>query len=204
MSSQRDPAAAKAIAEAMARTAAMLDQAGEPMALTIVDDMQPVGFLMSGAVEALRRYGTLTEAEWLASSDPFRMLCYLRNTDASGPKLAQFAAAFGLPPLLDEPMSEVLRVNDQAIRGRMADGLRCLFGNPFRSLTVEPAWMAWNGGTVPKLAAMIAEEGRWADVPILADALEEAGCVDAAILDHCRQPSEHLPGCWVVEMVAST
>jgi hypothetical protein len=204
MRSQRDSAATKAIAEAMARAAAMSDQAGETMPLNIADAMQPFGVLMAGTAEALRRYGTLTEAEWRASSDPFRMLCYLRNNDASGPKLEQFATAFCLPPLLDEPLSEVLRIKDEAIRGRMADALRCLFGNPFRSLTVDPAWMAWNGGTVPKLAAMIEEEGNWADVPILADALEEAGCVEAAILDHCRQPSDHLSGCWVVEMFAPT
>ncbi len=37
--------------------------------------------------------------------------------------------------------------------------------------------------------------------PILADALEEAGCTDAAILDHCRGPGPHVRGCWVVDLI---
>ncbi len=47
-------------------------------------------------------------------------------------------------------------------------------------------WLAWNDGTIPKLAQAIYDERRFADMPLLADALEEAGCEDAAILGHCR------------------
>jgi hypothetical protein len=36
---------------------------------------------------------------------------------------------------------------------------------------------------------------------ILADALEEAGCTDVKILSHCRQPGEHVRGCWVVDLL---
>jgi hypothetical protein len=36
---------------------------------------------------------------------------------------------------------------------------------------------------------------------VLADALEEAGCIDADILNHCRQPGEHVRGCWVVDLL---
>ncbi len=78
--------------------------------------------------------------------------------------------------------------------------LRCIFGNPFRPVRVAPSWLTWNGGTVPKLAQAIYDERRFADLPILADALEEAGCTDAAILDHCRQLGEHVRGCWVVDL----
>jgi hypothetical protein len=53
--------------------------------------------------------------------------------------------------------------------------------------------------------AVLTEEQKrvanFADMPILADALEEAGCTDAAILDHCRQPGEHVRGCWVVDLL---
>ena len=38
-------------------------------------------------------------------------------------------------------------------------------------------------------------------LPILADALEDAGCHDAAILEHCRQPGPHVRGCWVVDLL---
>ena len=39
-------------------------------------------------------------------------------------------------------------------------------------------------------------------MPILADALQDAGCEDAAILDHCRDANGvHVRGCWVVDLV---
>jgi hypothetical protein len=77
----------------------------------------------------------------------------------------------------------------------------CLFGNPFRPITIDPAWVAWHDGTVRKLAQAIYDERRFDDLPILADALEEAGCDNADILAHCRQPGEHVRGCWVVDLL---
>jgi hypothetical protein len=50
-----------------------------------------------------------------------------------------------------------------------------------------PGWLGWNGGTVPRMARAIYEERRWEDLPVLADALEEAGCGDTEILAHCRE-----------------
>jgi hypothetical protein len=80
--------------------------------------------------------------------------------------------------------------------------LRDVVGNPFRPAPVaDPRWLAWNDGTVAKLAAAIYEERRWADLPILADALEDAGCSNAAVLAHCRGPGEHVRGCWVVDLL---
>jgi hypothetical protein len=66
---------------------------------------------------------------------------------------------------------------------------------------VDPAWLSWNGGAVAALARAIGEDRRWEDLPILADALEEAGCTDAEILGHCREPGEHGSGCWVLELL---
>lgn len=79
--------------------------------------------------------------------------------------------------------------------------LRDIFGNPFRLVTIEPAWLTWHDATIPKIAQTICAEHRFADMPLLADALEEAGCIDADILNHCRQPSEHVRGCWVVDLL---
>ena len=59
----------------------------------------------------------------------------------------------------------------------------------------------WNDGTVRKLAQAIYDDRRFADLPILADALEEAGCADAAILAHCRGGGEYVRGCWVVDLL---
>jgi hypothetical protein len=77
--------------------------------------------------------------------------------------------------------------------------LRELFGNPFRPVAINPTRLLWKGGTVVKLAQAIYEERAFDRLPILADALEDAGCTDPLILDHCRQPGEHVRGCWVVD-----
>jgi hypothetical protein len=79
--------------------------------------------------------------------------------------------------------------------------LRDIFGNPFRPVALAPAWPTWNEGALPKLAQAIYEERCFGDLPILADALEEAGCDNADILSHCRQPGEHVRGCWVVDLL---
>jgi diadenosine tetraphosphatase ApaH/serine/threonine PP2A family protein phosphatase len=52
----------------------------------------------------------------------------------------------------------------------------------------DPAWLHWNGGTVLRIAERIAAEQDCASLPILADALEEAGCADSDLLTRCRNP----------------
>ncbi|MFO0876183.1 MAG: FHA domain-containing protein [Gemmataceae bacterium] len=64
---------------------------------------------------------------------------------------------------------------------------------------VDPVWLAANGGVVKKLAKSIYNERRFDDMPILGDALEDAGCADAEILKHCREPGRHWRGCWVID-----
>ena len=51
------------------------------------------------------------------------------------------------------------------------------------------------------LAQAIYTDRTFDQLPILADALEDAGCTNTAVLDHCRQPGEHIRGCWVVDRV---
>ncbi len=79
--------------------------------------------------------------------------------------------------------------------------LRDIVGNPFRSVTVRPAWLLWGGGTVGSLARAVYDESAFDRLPILADALEEAGCDDADVLSHCRGPGEHVRGCWVLDLL---
>jgi hypothetical protein len=80
--------------------------------------------------------------------------------------------------------------------------LRCIFGNPFRPAPpIAPAWLSWNSGTVPRLAAAIYEDRAFDRLPVLADALEDAGGADAELLDHCRGPGPHARGCWVVDLL---
>jgi hypothetical protein len=76
-----------------------------------------------------------------------------------------------------------------------------IFGNPFRPVALNRRWLAWCFGTVPAIARHVYEERAFHDLPILADALEDAGCGDAAILDHCRGPGPHVRGCWVLDLL---
>jgi hypothetical protein len=78
--------------------------------------------------------------------------------------------------------------------------LRDLVGNPFRPAPgIDPRWLRWNGGTIGKLAQSIYAGRSFDDLPVLADALEEAGCQEPVILTHCRSGAEHFRGCWVVD-----
>jgi hypothetical protein len=79
---------------------------------------------------------------------------------------------------------------------------RELFGPlPFRPVTIDPSWLVWQDGTVRNLAQAIYEDRAFDRLPILGDALEEAGCDNPDTLTHCRQPGPHVRGCWVVDMI---
>jgi hypothetical protein len=69
---------------------------------------------------------------------------------------------------------------------------------PFRPVAFDPAWRT---RTAVAIAQVIYDERDFSLLPVLADALEEAGCENANVLAHCRQPGEHVRGCWVVDLV---
>jgi hypothetical protein len=81
--------------------------------------------------------------------------------------------------------------------------LRDVFGNPWRPITIDPTWLVWNDATVLKIARGIYDERAFDLLPILADALEEAGCNNSDILAHCRSGGLHVRGCWPVDLVLS-
>lgn len=89
----------------------------------------------------------------------------------------------------------------EAADNDQAELLRDLLGNPHRPVTLFPSWLSWNDGALSKIAATIYAERRYADLPLLADALEEAGCTDEAMLAHCRRPGEHVRGCFAVDLL---
>ena len=76
--------------------------------------------------------------------------------------------------------------------------LRCLYGDPFRPVAADPGWRT---SAVVGLAAGIYEDRAWDRLPVLADALEDAGCADADVLGHLRGPGPHARGCWVVDLI---
>jgi hypothetical protein len=92
-------------------------------------------------------------------------------------------------------------VNNTTWRRAQCELIRELFGDPFRPAAVDPFWVRWSDGTVGKMTQAIYDERTFDRLPILADALEEAGCTDADILKHCRQRGGHVRGCWVVDVL---
>lgn len=76
--------------------------------------------------------------------------------------------------------------------------IRCVTGNPFRPIAFDTSWRS---ETVVALATGIYADRAFDRLPILADALEEAGCDYPDILAHCREPGPHARGCWVVDLV---
>jgi hypothetical protein len=80
----------------------------------------------------------------------------------------------------------------------VATFLQDIFGNPFRPVSVHPSWLT---ATVIALAEGIYQERAFDRMPILADALQDAGCDNEDILNHCRSEGVHVRGCWVVDLV---
>jgi hypothetical protein len=100
-------------------------------------------------------------------------------------------------------ISDILRGfdswGDPLLRSRqIADLIREIAGNPFRPVAFSPEWRT---DTAVSLARQMYEARDFSAMPILADALQDAGCDSADILDHCRRPVPHVRGCWVVDLV---
>jgi hypothetical protein len=74
--------------------------------------------------------------------------------------------------------------------------LRDILGDPFDPVPLDPGWLR---PPVSSLAAAIYRGQRFEDLPVLADALEEAGCADPRLLDHCRRRGTHARGCWLLD-----
>jgi hypothetical protein len=79
--------------------------------------------------------------------------------------------------------------------------VRDLFGNPFCPPVLNAAWVLQNGQSARRLAEVIYDEKDYQRLPVLADALEDAGCDNADVLNHCREPREHVRGCWVLDLL---
>ncbi len=93
----------------------------------------------------------------------------------------------------------VLALNDnESVGGLIAHWLLDIFGNPFRPVALDPSWRT---EAVVALAEGIYADRAFDRMPVLADALEDAGCSHHDILSHCRAAGPHVRGCWVVDLV---
>jgi hypothetical protein len=78
---------------------------------------------------------------------------------------------------------------------------RDIFGNPWRPERWTRPWLAWHDGLIPRMAQQMYDSRDFGAIPILADALEDAGCANEDILTHCRQDGLHVRGCWVIDLL---
>ena len=109
----------------------------------------------------------------------------------------EFTAAFAVDAMgwTQVGTSEAIsRAEEQA----QCDLLKDIFNNPFRPVAVDPHWLTSN---VVDLARTIYEERAFERLPILSDALQDAGCENADILSHCLSEGPHVKGCWVVDLL---
>lgn len=104
----------------------------------------------------------------------------------------QNAAQAQAPFLWMDPNAEAGGPADQVA------ALRDVFGNPFRAAKFSALWRT---PTALALAISMYESRDFGAMPILGDALEEAGCDNTDVLDHCRAATSHVRGCWVVDLL---
>ena len=112
-----------------------------------------------------------------------------RDTGSSASKNAPYEAARALN------FDDHNRFDEGELR-QQAHLIRCIFGNPFRLVFLDSVWLTPN---VVVLAQTIYDDRAFDRMPILGEVIEEAGCDNTDILDHCRSQIEHVRGCWVVD-----
>jgi hypothetical protein len=166
-----------------------------------------------GAVTALKPVTTALRrsvARGTASMAVTMALLHLPR-DADPSEIISFATAArakvfrvrGIDRLLSEPITTEYRKATEAFDVecvRQADLVRCILGNPFRTALLDPVYLDANDGAARRVAQEIYDDHAFADLPVLADALEDAGCTDDAALSHCRDAGPHARGCWVVDL----
>jgi hypothetical protein len=98
--------------------------------------------------------------------------------------------------MYDQPGLDAIRKETGILSAKL---VRDIFGNPFRPVTFDADWRT---STVVALAKQMYESRDFSAMPILADALQDAGCENDDILKHCRDAKGvHVRGCWVVDLV---
>jgi hypothetical protein len=122
----------------------------------------------------------VTEAEWLTASDPMSMLEFLRGKASDRRvRLLGCNCCRRCWPLLDNRSRSGVEASERYADGGIdRDALR-----------------------VTALAHRMYESRDFSAMPILADALQDAGCDNDDILTHCRGGGEHVRGCSVVDLI---
>jgi hypothetical protein len=128
-------------------------------------------------------------ANWLGSTGPLHQMVLF---------VARFCREAATSVAIARRDAERPIPSKSATRKRQAALLRDIFGNPFRRITLKSSWVTT---TVKDLAHSIYDDRAFNRLPKLADALEDPGCTNTDILNHCRQRGKHVRGCWVVDLI---
>jgi hypothetical protein len=102
------------------------------------------------------------------------------------------------PANLQLALGNGLGVTDPELVRSHAGLIRDVFGNPFRPISFSAEWRT---STTLSLGKAMYETRDFASMPVLSDALQDAGCGNEDILKHCRPDAPHVRGCWVVDLV---
>ena len=151
------------------------------------------------AVEAAEAYadGLISDEQLRIASGEAASVGIGFGIQFGAPNAAHFAALAGQVHCDRCAMSAARAVSQSAESAAQAGLLRCIVGNPLKPITLDPAWLS---STAKALASTIYQERAFARLPSFAVCLKSAGCINPDILNHCRQPSEHCRGCWVVDL----
>jgi hypothetical protein len=149
-------------------------------------------------LQSLARWYCISEAEH-ACRNAGEDACDAVVADCASLNAAWGVAKHGAVPPDNNGLSAAFNARVAAELSRQCDLLRDIFGNPFRPVAFDPTWRT---SDVMLLARGIYDERAFDRMPILADALQDAGCTNDDILGHCRDASQpHARGCWVVDLV---
>ncbi len=141
--------------------------------------------------QSLRPHATGREAPFTAALS----LCGAVGTE---PELRMRADLIEVALFAPRPPPDSLLTELRAAGLAEAELVRDVFGNPFRPVALDPSWLT---SAVLALARQVYESRDFSAMPILGDALQDAGCDDEEVLDHCRGPGPHVRGCWVVDLI---
>jgi len=153
------------------------------------------GQLWDGTLEVAERYadGAATEPEREGTAE----VTFIESADDPGSTPHVFHAlgpdAYFAATMASEYAGQIEGGSD--LQPAM---LRDIFGDPFGPVPADPRWLTSAAVT---LARSMYDSRDFAPMPVLADALEEAGCDNPDVLAHCRGPGPHVRGCWVVDLI---
>jgi hypothetical protein len=149
------------------------------------------------------------DAAHSACEKAFSAWLEIRRTIPTTPEVKKALRAYKLAEMGEQILGDVWEAAEEAIflgwqdqdggKEQNAHFLRHIMGPlPFRPVTIDRSCLT---PTVEKLANTIYRERTFHHLPFLADALEDAGCNNQDILDHCRQAGEHARGCWCLDLI---